>query len=328
MSSVQRRESILQSVDAMISAYEHWRDDDGSPDVPTEKLERAIESAIYTCGRGDIPADCRRLVASMGTLAQRWDEYKNGERDAMDRPRGVFWDAFSGVVKSRKGATVQPARSYETVRMLRDQKVSDAQIAVIYKGLFHDEYGRVRVDLIDREAKEPGSVVPKDWIHPDELARVAAETAALDGQIATLQQLSGGIILEKASVEEMLREGAFPAQIANVKGIPLDDVLTIARQAGITPNEYVDPRTQRAPHEKPISPQDELTARGLDTSFRIVPDETAARASDDELENAVLEAIERTPNAGPGELAAELSEKLGRPISGRQINKLLKAQKA
>ena len=57
MSNMQRRESILQSVDAMISAYEHWRDDDGSPEVPTEKLERAIEAAIDTCGGGDIRED-------------------------------------------------------------------------------------------------------------------------------------------------------------------------------------------------------------------------------------------------------------------------------
>lgn len=326
MSNVERRESILQSIDAMISAYEHWRDDDGSPDVPTEKLERAIDGAIYTCGRGDVPADCRKLVASMGTLAQRWDEYKGGDRNATNCPRSVFWESFEGVVNARKGAIVTPARSYETVQMLRDQKVPDHQIAVIYKGLFHDDHGRVRVDLIDKEAKQPGSVIPENWIHPDELARVAQETAALDGQIEALKQLSGGIVLEKASVEEMLREGAYPAQIANVKGIPIDDVLEIARKASITPNEYVDPRTQRAPHEQQITPEQEAGVRPV-TTERIAP-EQSQKDADDALTTAIIDLIDRTPNAGAAELANELSQKLGRPISARQVNKILRDLKA
>lgn len=320
----QRRDQILAAVDRMIDIHEKWVDDDEAPNLPTEAVADAIDHAVVACARGDIPADCRRLTASMGAFAERWAAYKTGdETDGRDGPTRDCWRAFEEVVVQRKGAVVRPPRVYESVRQLRDQKVSDAQIALIYKGLFHDSHGRVRSDLIDLEFATPGAIVPKDWIHPDELARVAEETAALDGQIATLRRHGEATVIDKASVEELLREGAFPEQVARVKGITLDDVLEIARRNEIRPNEMPNLAASRGPYDPELTPERALSAQPLTPS---TPPEAVDDDGGDTLEDAVDTVLGDNRTAGAAEIASQASELLGRPVSAREVNRVLKAR--
>lgn len=321
----ERREQILGAVDRMFECHTKWCDDDEAPDLPTELLADAIDKAIVVCGRGDIPADCRRLTAAMGAFATRWSLYKTGdETDGRDGPTRDCWRAFEEVMSQRKGAVVRPPRVYESVKQLRDQGVSDAQIALIYKGLFHDGHGRIQSDLIDQEFAKPGSVVPKDWVHPDELARVAEETAALDGQIAALRKLGEATVVDKASVEELLKEGAYPEQVARVKGLTIDDVLEIARRNEITPNEMPNLTGTRGPYDPELTPERAMTAQH--PVPRIEPEQPEAEG--DTLGDAVDTVLSENASAGAAEIASQASLLLGRPVSAREVNRVLKARNA
>ena len=149
---------------------------------------------------------CREFTTGMAMKA-------NGE------PQDRFWTALRELMHERRVCGDLVLRRPESVATLRRQKVSDFQIAQhIYgrrgKGPFIDADGRIRHDLIDQEEKEPGSVVPADWVHEAEIERLRDQHIAI-GEAA---QPNGSATKGPPTIEGMLREGASIEQ--NPQGVP------------------------------------------------------------------------------------------------------------
>lgn len=233
-----RKEEILGAVSTMIAEHNAWADNPDAPEVPTQRMEYAIDAAILECEHGDIPGDCRQLITAMEVLSAEWSQYKSGKWDHRNRPMPTFWDAFRDVMSARQGATVSVFRSIEPVSELIRQKVSHQQIATIYggdKGPFMVD-GVLRVDLILSEAEKPGSVVPEGWTHPDEEESKARQAENLRGKLAVLQSRDSRSVddqPEEATIEQMIREGANVDQIAAVKGVSKEEVRDVAKQCGL-----------------------------------------------------------------------------------------------
>lgn len=320
----ERKQNILDAVGTMIAEHDRWADDQDAPDVPTQRLEFAIDAAILECAHGDVPGDCRQLVAAMELLFHEWSSYKDGRWDNRGRPLGSFWDAFRAVMLARKGASMSPKRTIEPVAELLRQKVGYEQIAVIYgreRGPFMRD-GRVDVDAILRESETKGSVVSAGWVHPDEIDRQSEEIESLNGKLAALQALSPVDEVEKATIEEMLREGAFPEQIAAVKKVSLDEVRAVAEEHGITPNERPNLHATRNQFD-PVLTEEQDAA--LQPRKQVAEESSAPDA--DALDSLILEEHERQPSLGAGELASVMTERLEVPVSPQKVAGVLRSRK-
>jgi hypothetical protein len=244
MPAVDRTEQIVAAVDHLIQVHDDWEADEKAPIVPTEAFELALTAAVETCDGGDTPIQCRELVTAVSRLGFEWNEYVDGKMDRQQRPVGSFWAAFRGMLTARQIASVSAPKRIEPVAELVAQKVSYHQIAFhIYghngKGPFVSAAGQPDVAKILQEAQTPGSVIPPDWVHPADAERRRQEVAALHRRLTSVARRDADKpepYRDKASVEQLLREGQYPDVIASVKGVGLDEVLATAEQLGITPN--------------------------------------------------------------------------------------------
>lgn len=327
-----RRTAILSAVDTMIAEHDAWANDPHSPEQPTERMELAIDAAILECASGDVPSDCRELVGAMSALSVRWDDYRAGSWDGRQRPLPDFWRTFQGVMSARKGANKRGYRRPEPVAELIRQKVGYEQIArFIYgdgeKGPFlHD--GRIRVDLILQEAEKPGSVVPADWIHPDQIRREAEDLKALNSRLNALQSRDEKRSEDPSTVEELLRQGAFPEQVARVKGISVIDVREIAAQCRLTPNELPNLAAIRAPHEPELTEEQDRAYQPR-MSEPVAEDdiEEPEAMSDEALDDLIFESSEKFGSLGSAELAQKLSADLGVSVTAHKVAGVIRSRK-
>ena len=165
-----RKEQILAAVDNLIHVHDAWENDDHSPGVPTEAFEQAVEDCVGIVCTGDLPSDCREINTAVGRLAVEWNEYREGRKiNGNGTPFDSLWAAYREIVQARRGADAPVKRTLESVAQLREQKVSDFQIAKLYgvmhpqsglygptwEGVFFDDNSRVMHDKIDQESKLP-----------------------------------------------------------------------------------------------------------------------------------------------------------------------------
>lgn len=362
-----RKREIIAAVSTMIDEHDRWAADPDAPEVPTQRMEFAIDAAILECSHGDVPGDCRQLVAAMELLAGEWSLYKSGKWGAGQRPLESFWNAFRSVMTARQGATRAVRKSIEPVAELIRQKVSHQQIALIYggeRGPFMVE-GSIQVALILQEAKEPHSVVPADWVHPNEIEREQQELDDLKGRLAAMQeqpQHSTG----SSTVEQMLRSGANVQQIAMVKKISDNEVRAIAAGLGIEPVELESlTGSVRSPYDREIQEEQDTAlqaqvnnpmvasrasreiqdwpeevggdAMGFDMDTSDATDgaersnadgeSTHADGDDAALRSLIIEAHERNGDLGAPELASLLTAELESPVSPQTVAEVLRAGK-
>lgn len=317
-----RRETILADVDHLLHTHDQWENDRTQPDVPTESVEQAIEGAVYTCQHGDVPADCRELVDAMSKLGHEWQQYSDGHWDRQQRPMPTFWEAFRSVVIARKGAERITPNPIEQVSKLRAQGLNDLQIAKAYgerdedgnwTGPFFGRNNVPRPDLIAQQEKhelsQPGGeqIIPDGWVHPSERHRVESAEQAAENRLRRLEERKEDAPhVEKATIEEMLHEGAFPAQIAKVKGVALEEVYDVARQCGVEPNE----RDGRKRHHPESEPADETC------------DEDATSLND-----LIVEMATKDDTLGAPDIAAKLSSDLGQAVTVKKVAAVLREHK-
>lgn len=234
-----RQSVILEAVDHMLRVHDAWEADPKAPDVPSQALEDAILQAIDTCEHGDIPAQCRELcTVAMPRLRFEWDQYATEDARRQDgSPTARFWAAFKAVISARKGAVPFVPKRVEPVRELIRQQVGYDQIARhIYgyrgEGPFLRADGSIDIDAILREADKPGSVVPADWMHPLEAQRKRDFEQTSEFRLTTATARENGdnepkTSVDRATIEDFLLQGAMPHVIANVKAVPLSEVLAV-----------------------------------------------------------------------------------------------------
>lgn len=343
-----RKSDILAAVDRLKRAHDDWESDDQSPLQPTAELERVINGTIKTCESGDVPYECRELVRAVDLMGAEWRKYESGQRTKDYRPLPAFWESLRGVWKARAGTHRPKPRRPEPVIVLISQKVSYQQIAQRIYGWFNpeterfegplvDDRGNPDIELIHREAAAPGSVVPKDWIHPSEAERIAEESAEAEASLEPSERHESAPAEDPATIEEMLREGAYPEQIARVKGISVNQVLAVAEQHGITPARMPNLAAMRAPQEPELTPeQDAALQPGWRTGAAgPIEDESDEDADDDldrsdyteeQLRELIVSTAEQFPNLGSPDLVAKLRD-LGAAVTVQKVSGVLRAHR-
>lgn len=242
-------QAILAAVDNFLTAHKTWQEADTGPDVPTAAYEQAVISLVRACD-GDLPARCREIGTAVGRLTEEWNAYADGTKRSgrqLDKPQSSLWAAVENLQNVRDGASWKIPPIPEPVDYLIASKVSQSQIALyIYahngKGPFITTPGNYSPRLVMQEAAEPGSVCKPGWweaLHAqDEETAIKSMRHAIAPPMRLMSDEDEPEFTEdKSSVEELLREGAFPQQIARVKRMTTEEVFRIAKEHGITPNE-------------------------------------------------------------------------------------------
>ena len=279
-----RRQEILNAVDKMIAAHDEWSDDKQATNEPSEKLGVSLELAYATCHSGDTPENCFELHGAIAKLNMEWEKYNNGHWRVMQRPgenplyvpHDSLWAAFRGVVDSRKESKIPEPTKLESVRaLIQDQKCTPMHVARIYgwtetaandrliwKGPFFTKNSTPDIELIEKEEKEPGSVIPKGWVNPAEQRLIEQQRESLKHKLQALDdEQEDADHLDRPpveSVEAMGRDGATVQQIMSVCNLGYDSVVARLRKAGIEPVDHRDPSTYRAPHEQQITDAENL----------------------------------------------------------------------
>ncbi len=214
------------------------------------------------------------------------------------------------------------------------------------EGPFYKD-GSVQAQLIEKEAAQPGSVVPAGW-HPDD-GRTEDVLPLVDvcrNAVATLRRHSEsmnskpvGEYRDPLSIEDLLRTMQFPATIARIKGVSEEEVRAEAARLGIRPTESSDPYQPADIH----SPEDAAYRENMlaptelpstPPSLRPVPpaadstveDSSSSKGSESDQLNELLRSLIEsnpdidTPKAMQGVKAAGLSA--SGAVVGRKLSEI------
>jgi hypothetical protein len=230
---------LAGAVDHVIKLHDEWvADETKTENIPPEPFITACEQLFEVARKCDVRGLDRRLLASVNNFELACRAWTSG---MATRPNGEpptqFWDTLRCVIHERRAASQMVIRRIESVATLRRQKVSDVQISrFIYghKGVgpFLDSEGRILHDLIDKEEKQPGSVVPADWVHPAEVERFASNYMTIGAKEAPVEPEGKGR-KEPATIEGLLRDGANIEQICAACNVSPKQVKAISQALDI-----------------------------------------------------------------------------------------------
>ena len=256
--AVNRETEIKSALKTMIDAKRRWSlsEDRFFPDW----LENAISAALNIALNGDVPSSCIKIHTACVRLADAWGSIIT-EGEGLDQKTGVpgrqFWSLFESVEVQIKNSEVAKNRFLRPVKELLEEYKSDGgrkwqYIARdygyldktgedhIWKGPFFKN-GNVEQYLIEKEAREPGSVVPAGWHPEDENEKLRRHVVTESGSaLSRIRQhlKSQGKIQETpedpATIEELLRQGQFVSVIARVKKVSEEAVRAVADRLKIT----------------------------------------------------------------------------------------------
>lgn len=316
-----RVNEMHQAVQGLISVYQDWVNDPRQPATPTRAFETALRHAVAVVCDGDIPGRCQDLWLQVSRLQEEWNQYARGARDGKSRPLPRFWSAFASVENAlKRSAAVMPKRA-EPVKTLIDQKVGYEQIAFhIYgyrgKGPFVNVAGQPDIDLIHKEANEPGSVIPADWIHPSQLELTSESVVHRSHQVDWVNSLDGEEVkpqnIDPATIDSLLREGQYPDVIAKVKAVSVEAVLAEAERLGIQPNVRPNFGGSDIAEELPSTETETATQPAVTDSIANIGAESLhvpapiGNDSGDTINSRIIALASQ--NKGAAEIAAELGQ--------------------
>lgn len=174
---------LLNLVDNLDDAYNKWIESP-SNNIPSPEMQAAIEELqFYNDSITSIDIDEEELLLKVRILLEEFRQWEKGEKYLRTgEPTASFWSAMNHVFKTRMKEDGFVFAKLETVKQLREQGVSNQQIATCiygtrldngdYDGLFVTRHGVIKTDLLDQEAANPGSVVPPDYVCPYDQKRL------------------------------------------------------------------------------------------------------------------------------------------------------------
>lgn len=248
MSSANRPREIRRAVDEMLRRMERWLNDPYGGLIVPRDVGLAIQGALAICDQGEIPTYCRDLaMVAVPRLAEELRGYNEREvgkiRLETGAPGPSFWAAAKAVARARAALMILANKSLEPVGVLLQQGVTPEQIAHhIYGhrgvGPFLQPNGLPDLGLIQREARKPGSVIPADWTPPWQEVATRRRQQVLSQQLKAFDRRERGRkYADPATIDDLLRDGAFIQQIERAKGVTRGEVLEAARRLGVTPED-------------------------------------------------------------------------------------------
>ncbi len=348
-----RVQDILQVTDELIRLIDLWistlaKRGLQEQGLPSEVL-LAVENAARICEVGDIPDQCRDLcVVAIPRLEEETRKYLDPDNPHVQpngQPVPSWWGAARNVAKCRKESEIPEIPRLEPVSVLLAQGVSHNQIAFhIYgfrgQGPFVDAHGGADVGLIEKEAKEPGSVIKPGWIPPWSADHVRRRMEESDARIAGYDRLAA----EKSTkgtgdpcdIAGMIRDGCDVQQIERAKGVGREDVVAEFNRLGV-PVKDGPTYAPRIPMPAESIPKPKETAPATKRSHKAKPkaektaeedDETTAEELTDPLTiEAIVSCAVESPSLGAPEIAAKLKDE-GFKVRSADVSRVLAARKA
>lgn len=241
-----RTQQILRAVHELLRRIDRWMPlSVRVPQVPADVCQ-GIEDARAVCDAGRVPDVCRDVaIVAVPRLAEELGSYLRHEpgkvRAENGAPGPAFWAAMKALARALHGIEPPSAAPLESVADLLGQGVSGDQIArTIYgrrgSGPFVTSTGAVDTGLLDREARQPGSVIPHGWIPPWEAARSTQRRRELERRLLSYGQRERAVESDcHATVDDLLRRGASVQQIERMKGATREEILERARHLRVIP---------------------------------------------------------------------------------------------
>lgn len=250
--AVDRETEIKSAIKTMLDARRKWSQSDDQ--FFPAWLEDAISAALNIILNGDVPLSCIKVHAACVRLADAWGLIVT-EGEGLDQKTGIpgrqFWVLFDAVETLVKSMEVAKHRHLRPVKELLEEYKNDGGRKWLYiardygwldktgedhvwKGPFFKN-GNVDQYAIEKEAREPGSVVPAGWHPEDENEKNRKNIIADSGSaLARIRQhlKSQGKVQDTpedpATIEELLRQGQFVSVIARVKKVSEEEVREVA----------------------------------------------------------------------------------------------------
>lgn len=250
--AVDRETEIKSAIKTMLDARKKWAQSEDQ--FFPAWLEDAISAALNVVLNGDVPLACINVHAACVRLADAWGLIVT-EGEGLDPKTGIpgrqFWVLFDSVETLSKSMEVAKHRYLRPVKELLEEYKNDGGRKWLYiardygwldktgeehvwKGPFFKN-GNVDQYAIEKEAREPGSVVPAGWHPEDENEKNRKNIIADSGSaLARIRQhlKSQGKVKDTpedpASIEELLRQGQFVSVIARVKKVSEEEVRAVA----------------------------------------------------------------------------------------------------
>lgn len=167
-----RSEELNLAVREQIRVHKEWQDDTvNRGDSPDTAYWDGVTALFATFAAGDIPTDCRELEDMVGRFHAEVEIFDGRDNVNNPEPHVGLWAAWEGVARLFDLQQRPPIRALESIATLKEQKLSDIQIAVAYN--FYDHRGYPVAALVEKEFAVPGSVTRtrgavdgRDWEHP------------------------------------------------------------------------------------------------------------------------------------------------------------------
>lgn len=228
VSTEDRMNSCQAAVTTAIDARQRWAD--GDEPYITEDLEAAVGDLLAVFHAGTIPEPFRAHAGCVAAMTPPWNDWQAEaiESGGAVAPRDEFWRAFDGLVVLEEEAEAPPKRRLEPIKLLREQKVGDEQIARMYgfvsfrRGPSGERESVAETWKVQEELDQPGRHTGPEtgWRPPLEAKLVERERAKKAA--AERVRLRMAAKLERAnnpppeSLAELVQQGVVAEQIADM----------------------------------------------------------------------------------------------------------------
>ena len=335
-------QTLLDAAQTVITALDRWAE--AEVDYLIEHPAGDAINAMCALAHSRFPADSSAAVMDLflqiHEVARHWRAYVEDDlADHEGLPVDDFWNAIKGLTRAIDFVKIPERPPLETVQELWRQmgsfpgraeaiaKIYGHTIGGVWQGPFFDKMGRVNPALVQKEAEEPNSVLPKDWVPESEKKRRDKEAKLAAENLAKVR-----LLLRKNETRpkaaELLKEGQFPDVIARVCEMSEVDVRALAHQMGLKIVEREDVLNSK----DTIAAADPIAdARGFAESESVAgmlsEQETRPAAlkpiDEDGLRTAVVELLEQDPDATQGTILRVLVER-GLAVKSGEVKKILK----
>jgi len=327
-----RQEVLFIMVDNLIMERDDWAANPQVLGLPVGGPPwMAASDCVRTYETGTIPGSCRNLCEAVMAFARYWNEHASrAEVSQTDDllPGNNVWSAMDSIAAARRGAAPKQSVILESVADLVKQKVTDMQIAKIYK--WTDSLGHPDLAKVRAAKEQPGKFdgVAHQRQQQDRAQQLADDNRRQADQVReridARRPRGPQPVLD--SIETLIAQGLNVAQIARNKVMPPEQVLVYCRENGIQLTGSSVSSVQR-PVATNGEPEIELGEdRTFDETFPVDPDEDQLledtfdppEGESLSIDDQILLAHEERPDAKCGVLA----ELLG--CSAQKVNSVIR----
>lgn len=289
-----RQETLTETVTNFMRIHREWVA--STEQLLTQVYEDALTDTVSAFAQGDIPGELRAVAVLVAKLSESWERYQSYVTQAQPMPRNEFWSVVSELEKEIHGRVAPQIRTIEPVWLLLQQGVSTRQVASEiygYNGVGPFMLNGVPQEhLVLKEAKNEGSVIPANWVHPMHVARQAEIDRIEAGHLRRLSDKLHTEPMAPEPLDDLIQQHVFPDQIAKMKHITIDAVIDRAREMGIELKTREAQSAERGAFDRPLTPRDDGVLGGLTEADNAAVESEPEADDENTTEQLIFEAAD------------------------------------